>query len=158
MVDHQNIEGIGGSPKASSENWMVPLSLRERDRVRDRPIMKSLARKLRRNSTDAERLLWYHLRDRRLAGHKFRRQYVIKPYIVDFVCLETKLIVEIDGSQHIEQEQDDIRRTKYLNSLGYEVVRFWNHEILLYIDNVLDDIHHRLITPSPQPREGAAKG
>jgi len=71
---------------------------------------------------------------------------------VDFVCLETKLIVEIDGSQHIEQEQDDIRRTKYLNSLGYEVVRFWNHEILLYIDNVLDDIHHRLITPSPQPR------
>ena len=98
------------------------------------------------------------MRDRRLAGYKFRRQYVIKPYIVDFVCLETKLIVEIDGSQHIGLAMDDAERTESLNSLGYKVIRFWNHEVLLYIDDVLEDIYQHLMSPSPQPSPASGRG
>ena len=111
--------------------------------------MKSLARTLRRNATDAERLLWKHLRDRRLAGRKFRRQYVIEPYIVDFICLEVGLIVEADGGQHVEQTKDDTKRTAFLESLGYTVMRFWNHEIQGDIDAVLERIHYFLNTPHP---------
>ena len=120
--------------------------------------MKSFARKLRREATDAERLLWLCLRDRRLAGYKFRRQYVIGPYGVDFVCLEAKLIVEVDGSQHIEQADYDGTRTNYLSSLGYNILRYWNHEILLDIDSVLQHILENLITPSPLPTPGGRGG
>ena len=111
--------------------------------------MKSLARTLRRNATDAERLLWKHLRDRRLAGRKFRRQYVIEPYIVDFICLEVGLIMEADGGQHVEQTKGDAKRTAFLESLGYTVMRFWNHEILGDIDAVLERIYYFLNTPHP---------
>jgi len=107
--------------------------------------MKSLARKLRKNATDEELLLWRHVRNRQLAGYKFRRQYVLEPYIVDFICLETKLIVEIDGSQHAEQTNDDAERTVFLESLGYKVMRFWNHEIQIDKDVVLEQIHGYLI-------------
>ena len=117
--------------------------------------MRSLARSLRQHATDAERLLWKHLRGHRLAGYKFRRQMVIEPYIVDFVCLDAKLIVEADGGQHAEQVYDDAKRTAFLASLGYEVMRFWNHEILGDIDAVIGRIHGFLIeTPSPQPSPG----
>jgi len=121
--------------------------------------MKSLARALRRQATDAEHLLWKHLRGRRLAGYKFRRQVVIEPYIVDFVCLETKLIVEADGGQHMEQMQYDEKRTAILQSLGYEVMRFWNNEILGDVNAVLEQIQYRLIeVPSPQPSPGGRGG
>jgi very-short-patch-repair endonuclease len=117
--------------------------------------LKSLARMLRRQGADAEHLLWKHLRGRRLAGYKFRRQVVIEPYIVDFVCFEARLIVEADGGQHIEQVKYDSRRTDILQSMGYEVMRFWNHEILEDTNAVLEQIHSRLITvPSPQPSPG----
>jgi very-short-patch-repair endonuclease len=117
--------------------------------------MKSLARKLRQQATDAERMLWKHLRARRMAGHKFRRQVVIEPYIVDFVCLEARLIVEADGGQHLEQVKDDLKRSVFLESLGYKVIRFWNHEILGDIHTVLERIHDCLIdVPSPQPSPG----
>ena len=102
--------------------------------------MKTLARKLRRDTTDAERLLWRHLRDRRLGGCKFRRQLEIEPYIVDFACLESKLIVEADGGQHTDQEKEDAARTEHLERLGYRILRFWNHEILNDIESVLDRI------------------
>ena len=121
--------------------------------------MKSLARKLRRDSTDAERLLWKHLRAHRMAGYKFRRQVIIEPYIVDFVCLETRLIVEADGGQHLERVEDDVTRSVFLESLGYKVLRFWNHEILFDIDTVLQQIHNHLIEdPSPQPSPGGRGG
>ncbi|MDT8403761.1 endonuclease domain-containing protein [Sulfuriflexus sp.] len=117
--------------------------------------MKSLTRVLRRQATDAEMLLWKHLRDCRLAGYKFRRQVVIEPYIVDFVFFEARLIVEADGGQHIEQVKYDSRRTDILRSMGYEVMRFWSHEILEDTNAVLKQIYFRLITaPSPQPSPG----
>ena len=114
--------------------------------------MKSLARKLRQQSTDTERLLWKHLRAHRMAGYKFKRQVVIEPYIVDFACLEARLIVEADGGQHLEQVEDDLKRSRFLESLGYKVMRFWNHEILGDINTVLEQVHGYLIeAPSPQP-------
>ena len=82
--------------------------------------MKSLARKLRQQATDAERMLWKHLRAHRMAGYKFRRQVAIDPYIVDFVCLKARLIVEADGGQHLEQLEDDLKRSIYLETLGYK--------------------------------------
>ena len=121
--------------------------------------MKSLARKLRQQATDAERMLWEYLRAHRMAGYKFQRQVVIEPYIVDFVCLEARLIVEADGGQHLEQAEGDLKRSAFLESLDYKVVRFWNHEILGDIHNVLERIHDSLIeVPSPQPSPGGRGG
>ena len=80
-----------------------PLSLRERDRVRGSKNLKLLARELRQQATEAERMLWRHLRGRHLMGYKFRHQVVIEPYIVDIACLEANLIIEADGGQHAEQ-------------------------------------------------------
>ena len=99
--------------------------------------MKTRARTLRKHSTDAERLLWRHLRDRQLKGHKFRRQHVLGHYIVDFVCPAAMLIVEVDGGQHAEQADYDALRTRDLESLGYRVLRFWNHDLLADADAVL---------------------
>jgi very-short-patch-repair endonuclease len=87
------------------------------------------ARELRVNSTDAERRLWSLLRDRRLDGHKFRRQYPVGSYIADFACFEQMLIVEADGGQHADSLNDE-RRTNWLQSQGWRVIRFWNDEIL----------------------------
>ncbi len=129
-----------------------PLSLRERDRVRESKTLKLLARTLRQQATETECLLWKHLRDRRLMGFKFRRQVVIEPYIVDFVCLEAKLIIEADGGQHSEQLIYDVKRTTKLEAMGYRVMRFWNHEILGELRSVLEQIQSALIgIPSPQP-------
>ncbi len=133
---------------------MAPLSLGERDRVREarRDSLLKNARLLRKQSTDAEQLLWFHLRGRRLAGYKFRRQVVIETYIVDFLCVEGRLIVEADGGQHAEQRRYDARRSAELETLGYRVIRFWNHEILADIEPVLDEIFRALRkSPSPPP-------
>jgi len=109
------------------------------------------AKNLRKNPTDAEQKMWQQLRNRRLAGHKFRRQHPIPPYFVDFVCLEKSLVVEIDGSQHLEQETADRFRTAYLEQNGYGVLRFWNHEVLCHTDKVVEQILRYLDRPSPQP-------
>ena len=106
--------------------------------------MKSLARMLRHQGTDAERLLWRHLRNRQLAGHKFRRQLLIEPYVVNFACIEAKLIVEADGGQHVERLNEDAERTAHLTTMGYKVLRFWNHEILTETEAVLEAIHRAL--------------
>ena len=119
--------------------------------------MKFLARKLRQQSTDAERMLWKHLRAHRMAGYKFRRQVVIEPYIVDFICLDARLIVEADGGQHLEQAEDDLKRSAFLQSRGYKVIRFWNDEILTDTHIVLERIYNNLITaPSPGGSTGKA--
>jgi len=106
-----------------------PLSLRERARERGSNETLSHARALRRHATDAESMLWKYLKAHRLNGFKFRRQVIIDPYIVDFACLEAKLIIEADGGQHVDQAAYDERRTVYLERMGYTVLRFWNHEI-----------------------------
>jgi very-short-patch-repair endonuclease len=98
-----------------------------------------LAKALRRNATDAEKALWGLLRDRRLAGWKFRRQVPLGPYVVDFYCSKAKLIVEADGGQHADSERDDIR-TSWLENNGYRVKRFWNNDILANREGVFIEL------------------
>jgi very-short-patch-repair endonuclease len=93
--------------------------------------MKSLARELRRESTDAEKWLWQRLRNREVLGFKFRRQHPIGPYIVDVVCIEKRITIELDGSQHIENVKADDERSEYLKKEGYQVLRFWNNDVLV---------------------------
>ena len=100
------------------------------------------ARNLRRASTDAERAFWNHVRDRRLDGHRFRRQVPIGPYVADFVCPAAKLIVELDGGQHHERADADERRTRWLEGEGYRVLRIWNNDVLANMPGVL----HSLLT------------
>jgi len=110
------------------------------------------ARKLRRNSTDVERKLWHRLRDKQVEGFRFRRQRPIGKYIVDFICLEAKLIVELDGGQHAESTVNDAKRTVFLESLGYRVLRFWNHEVIENIERVLERMCEELpVAQSPTP-------
>lgn len=116
------------------------------------------ARELRRNSTDAERLLWRHLKAKQLEGLKFRRQEQIGRFIADFVCYEKGLIVEADGGQHALEKEKDEERTQWLNSQGFTVLRFWNHEILTNIDGVLETIWTQCLTPSPQPSPTRGEG
>ena len=136
-----------------AELSVSPLSrLRERARVR--------ARVLREASTDAERLLWSRLRSRRLGGHKFRRQHPLGPFFADFACLESKLIVELDGGQHYEEASQaaDEQRTVVLEDQGFEVLRFSNRDVLVETDAVLVRILDRLAArdphPSPLPQAG----
>ena len=103
------------------------------------------AKKLRKKSTPCEIKLWSRLRSCRFMGLKFRRQCPLGPYIVDFVCIEKKLIIELDGGQHNEDKQQDYdkRRTEFLNGLGFNVIRFWNNEILLQFDDVMAQIYEQ---------------
>jgi len=107
--------------------------------------------------TDAEKLLWSHLRVRQLDGLKFRRQHPIGKYVVDFVCLSEKTIIEVDGGQHAKESEKDLLRDKWLKEEGYIVLRYWNDQVLKEIDNVLDDIVNKMEITLPQPlpsREG----
>ena len=103
------------------------------------------AKRLRRHHTETEMKLWSCLRARRFMGLKFRRQFPLEPYIVDFICLENKLIIEIDGGQHNERVKYDMKRTEYLNKLGYKVLRFWNSDIFNQFDIVLEEIRKHVI-------------
>jgi very-short-patch-repair endonuclease len=119
------------------------------DRVRERGMMASdFARQLRRDLTDAERCLWKHLRAHRFANEKFRRQEPIGPYIVDFVSHRSRLVVELDGGQHAVEVEHDRERTRWLESRGYRVVRFWNNQVLTETEPVLEAIALAL-APSP---------
>jgi len=99
---------------------------------------------MRRDSTDAERRLWSYLRGRQLENFKFRRQHPIGPFIVDFCCIEKKLVIELDGGQHLDDQQYDARRTNLLAQSGYRVVRFWNGDVLSNIAGVLEQIGSEL--------------
>ncbi len=117
--------------------------------------LTKLAKQLRKNSTNVEKLLWKKLRSRNLHNLKFRRQEPIGDYIVDFVCYETKLIIECDGGQHTLQKPKDNVRDEWLKKEGYEVLRFWNNEILQNMEGVLEMIIETCnphSSPSPQGR------
>lgn len=110
------------------------------------------ARQLRQNQTDVERLLWKYLRNRRFNGVKFRRQYPIGPYIVDFISLENQLIIELDGGQHNTEEgkRKDKERIIWLEKNGYRILRFWNNELISDLDAVLSIVQESL-TPHHNP-------
>jgi very-short-patch-repair endonuclease len=109
-----------------------------------------LQRKLRRNLTDAECALWKRLRGCQLNGYKFRRQHPFSDFILDFVCLEAKLVIEVDGGQHNESTQDLVR-DQVLENAGFRVMRFWNNQVLNEIESVVESIWLELekINPSP---------
>jgi lysyl-tRNA synthetase class 2 len=98
------------------------------------------ARRLRRQQTDAERLLWFRLRDRRLDGWKFRRQFRVDRYVGDFFCPDAHLSIELDGGQHAVQINADAARTKSLEAMGYLVLRFWNNDVIQNTEGVLEEI------------------
>jgi very-short-patch-repair endonuclease len=119
------------------------------------------ARQLRRELTDAERRLWTHLRQNQLDGHRFRRQVPIGPYIVDFACLSARVLIEVDGGQHTDALHYDAARSAWLEARGYQVLRFWNNDVLSNTDGVLMVIRETLLTargatphPSPPPQGG----
>jgi very-short-patch-repair endonuclease len=114
-----------------------PVWLRQDYALRmNQPVMLSRARRMRTDATDAERKVWSLVRNRRLEGYKFRRQIWIGSFIVDFVCEQPKLVVEIDGGQHSMQLSYDLARTRYLEARGYRVVRFWSNDVLARTDAV----------------------
>lgn len=111
------------------------------------------AKRMRHEPTEAEKLFWWEVRDRRLDGHKFKRQYLVGGYIADFVCIEQKLIVELDGGQHAEATEHDEMRSAILQSLGFRVLRVWNAEIFTNMEGVIDAVLAELarasVSPSP---------
>ena len=102
------------------------------------------SRLLRRKATDAEQILWSHLRMKSRDGARFRRQYPIEGFIIDFCCLKEKLIVEVDGSQHLEDVVYDDRRTRILRQQGFRVLRFWNGDVVQNVEGVLEVIFEAL--------------
>ena len=103
-------------------------------------LLKERSRFLRKNMTMAEQKLWNHLRHKRFSNIRFRRQVVLGNYIIDFISFEPKIIIEVDGSQHLDQIHYDLKRTAYLESMEYKILRYWNNEVLSNIEKVLDDI------------------
>jgi len=114
---------------------------------------REFAKTLRSAMTEAEQLLWYRLRRRQLANHRFRRQVAIGRYVVDFACVESRIVVEVDGSQHLESAHDR-HRDNWLQAEGYLVLRFWNHDVLARTDAVLAQILEVLASIRPLPAFG----
>ncbi len=119
------------------------------------------SRQLRAEMTDAERVLWRHLRSEQLGGHKFRRQHPIGSYIADFACLERRLMVEVDGGQHNGSARD-AERDAWLEAQGWQVLRFWNNEVLANLEGVVMTIRLACgaggISPPPQPSPSMGEG
>jgi very-short-patch-repair endonuclease len=117
---------------------------------RSNPKTRTRAIELRKEPTPAERKLWSRIRNDQL-GVNFRRQHAIGSFIPDFVCIEKKLIIELDGGQHLEQQEYDEERTSYLESQGYTVLRFWNKDVLKNIDGVILALLQAATTPGSSP-------
>src|SRR5688572_20215629 len=101
------------------------------------------AKRMRRAPTDAESAMWRLLRDRRLAAHKFRRQVPFRNYILDFVCFEQRIVVEVDGSQHADSSRDEVRDGMFANE-GFRILRYWNNDVLQRRNAVLEDLFAKL--------------
>ena len=110
-------------------------------RQRERAGVRGRARALRHGQTDAETRLWSKLRSRQIGGHKFRRQHPLGPYFSDFACLEIGLVVELDGGQHVGSAYD-LKRSEAMQVLGFQTLRFWNNDVLLQTEAVLEKILH----------------
>ncbi|MFL5328290.1 MAG: endonuclease domain-containing protein [Gemmataceae bacterium] len=120
---------------------------------------RDFARHLRNEMTDAERHLWKSIRHPQLGGWKFRRQSSIGAYTVDFVCFEKKLIIELDGGQHDARREYDAERTARLESQGFRVMRFWNHQVFEERDDILEPVWVALgATPHPNPPPQGGRG
>ena len=115
---------------------------------------------LRRNQTPTEKALWELLRNRQLAGMKFRRQHSVGPFVLDFYCAQFRLAVELDGQSHVDRQEYDLRRTAWLNAVGISVVRFQNEDVVMNVDKVLEEIEQVAgeiaVTPEPGPDRGLA--
>jgi very-short-patch-repair endonuclease len=109
--------------------------------------------RLRANMTDAERKLWFHLRNRNFKNLKFRRQVPMRPYVLDFYCLEKNLVIDVDGGHHYQKEQltYDRRRSTYLKQTGLKILRYPDNEVLKNIDSVLQDIYNNLVKYNTSP-------
>jgi len=132
-----------------------------RENLRD--ITHLRAHQLRRNTTDAEKKLWRHLRRLDLDGSHFRRQVPIGPYVADFACMAVRLLIEIDGSQHAEDREKvhDAARTRWLEKEGYRVLRFWNNDITKNIDGVMEAVYaalHGSLSGEPVPLKHKRRG
>ena len=114
-------------------------------------LLQSRARRLRNQSTDTERHLWQHLRGKQLAGFRFRRQVPIAGFIADFACLEAKVILELDGSQHAQNVGYDNQRDRLIEAQGFRVLRFWDNQVFLETRAVLDEIMRVLEVSCPHP-------
>jgi len=146
--------GVGGE----SRRCAADPSLNPRPQgVRAKTSLLPLAKRMRREPTDAERKLWSVLRGKRLQGWKFKRQQQLDHYIADFVCFSARLIVEADGSQHAENLAD-AARTSYLEAQGFRVLRFWNNDILTNPDGVAAAILAALETPLPNSSPARGEG
>jgi len=126
----------------------------------NKPVLTPVAKVLRKRSTDTEARLWSRLRDRRFGRFKFRRQHPMGRYVVDFVCLEAKTVIEVDGGQHNESwnKEADRERDEWLAGEGYKVLRFWDNEVFENLDGVLERIREALVTPHPGPLPQGARG
>ena len=126
--------------------------------------IQNRARELRKEMTPAEKILWQVLRGNQLDGLYFRRQHAVGTYILDFVCIQEKLVIEVDGGSHLEQEEYDQERTRWLeDEKGYRVIRFTNDDVLKNIHEVVEAIQEAVNSPHPSPRmreelEGGEKG
>ena len=118
----------------------------------------TFARQLRKSSTDAELLLWKNLRNRRFENIKFRRQQPFGPYIVDFVATEKRLVIELDGGQHAKNRATDLNRDQFMESEDFKVLRFWNNEVLLNTEGVLERIREVILKDTPSPRPSPPRG
>ena len=172
---HSPVEGPHNSPSAGSGHSAVegphnsPLEGESAGRGRPPPpsrwgeVQRSYSRQtlqrakaLRQRQTDAEGLLWHYLRRKQLGGYKFRRQQPIGPYVADFACMSEKLLVELDGGQHAERAAHDRRRTEFLESKGFRVLRFWNHEMFEDCFALLQRVYESLAHPPPRQAAPAA--
>ena len=150
-------EGLGERGKKPERGRSLPGIPHNRSSRKMTMHQRDFAKALRQNMTDAERLLWKHLRAHRYMGQKFRRQQPIGPYIVDFVHFGARLIVECDGGQHNENPADK-RRDAWLQAQGFHVLRFWNHDILNRTESVLSTIFNILTPLSPRGRGDGGEG
>ena len=119
--------------------------------------LTGVARGLRKQSTDTEQYLWRHLRGRQVEGFKFRRQQPVGRYVVDFMNLEKKVVIELDGGQHAVDPSDKMR-DEWLRGEGYEVLRFWDNQVFSNLEGVLEKIRDTLLTPHPNPLPQGARG
>ncbi len=111
--------------------------------------MNNIAKLLRKRPTETEKLLWRYLRSKQIEGFKFRRQQPIDNYVVDFVCFDNKIVVEVDGGQHAVDKEKDIERDIYLKKHGFKVLRFWNNDVLTNIGGVLEKIRENCLFHPP---------